>query len=154
MASRWNCTVIHIVSHTHTYTYLQGMNIFLFLSRKNHRLYDRADSNCHSQILLILCQLDSLHVIFLSYYYYQERTQPKWKKLLFFPFTTRIGTNFRMFTFIHIRQYILHSETRALDPMKWTWQLDRKQLFWIRHPLTVDNIDHRHLVEIQFYDTI
>ncbi len=39
-------TVIRIVSHTHTCSYLLGKYIFLFISKKNRTLYNRFDSNC------------------------------------------------------------------------------------------------------------
>ncbi len=45
-ASRMIRTVIHIVSRTHTCSYLLGTYIFMFISRKNRILYDRVDSNC------------------------------------------------------------------------------------------------------------
>ncbi len=45
-ASRRIRTVIRIVGSTHTCSYLQGTNIFAFLSRKNCTLYDCVDSNC------------------------------------------------------------------------------------------------------------
>ncbi len=45
-ASRKIHTVICIVSHTHTCSNLQGTEIFVFLSRKNHTLYNHVDSIC------------------------------------------------------------------------------------------------------------
>ncbi len=53
--------------------------------------------------IIILCRLGSVHVVFLSYYY-QERTEFKWNIYMIRPSPTRIGTNFKMFTFVHVRQ--------------------------------------------------
>ncbi len=53
-------------------------------------------------------------VFFLFSYFYWERTVPNWKKYDSTFQQRRMSSNFKIFTFGHVRNYILDSETCAL----------------------------------------
>ncbi len=85
---------------------------FIPIMREKLEFTSHAHSWSFSNII-VLCRLGSIHVVFLSYYYW-ERTELKWKIKWFVLSPTGIGVNFNLFTFVHVREQIRHSGTGAL----------------------------------------
>ncbi len=65
--------------------------------------------------IIVLCQLGSVHVVFLSYYY-RERTELKWKICMIRPFPNR---NWREFQTSYIRP------RSGVDSAQWDWVITK-----------------------------
>ncbi len=99
---------------------------FIRIIREKFEFTSHADSRSFAKITRTLSTW--LHTCLIVILPLSRNNRAQMKNFWFLLSPTEIGANFKHFTFIHIRQYIRHSETWALD---FTWWILRYSVIYL-----------------------